>query len=68
MTTLPTPCITTRTHVRMHVSDSWAVKKSICEEPVDGEHMTEKAMDNEIWKVVMPVIPMMHAMRIHVKT
>lgn len=53
--------------MRMHVSDMRAVKKSICEEPVDGAHMTEKAMDNEMWKTVMAVMPVMHVMRIHVK-
>lgn len=36
--------------MRMHVSDMRTLKKSICEEPVDGAHMKEKAMDNEMWE------------------
>lgn len=66
--TLPTPWSATSTRVRMHVSDRKAVKKSVYEVPVDGAHIAEKAMDNENWKDVMPVIPVMHAMRIHFKT
>lgn len=52
----------------MQVSDRKAFRKSIYEEPVDGAHMAEKAMGNESWKAVMPVIAAMHAMRIQVKT
>lgn len=47
VTTLPTPWITTRTLVRMQVSDRKAFRKSRYEDPVDGAHMAEKAMGNE---------------------
>lgn len=67
VTTLPTPCITTRLRVCEHLGETKAARKSRCEEPV-GEHMTANAMHVDRCQSEMTTIPVMETTRIHCRT
>lgn len=64
----PTPWITTRTRVLLQDSDMKAARKSSCESPVEGEHMTAKQMETDRWNPTTSMIAMMDVMRIHLMT